>query len=120
MKAMKAIFSGNNDQAADSRFSDHVKSFIAGGNQRPVVSEGERCEMLLGLRAIGSVAIFSEPTPLELIKKVKPDILCKGGDWPIDKIVGADFVQSYGGKVVSLPFVDGRSSSAIIEKIIKC
>lgn len=90
------------------------------GEQRPIVSEAERCEMLLGLKVVNSAVIFSEPTPLDLIKSIKPDVLCKGGDWAIDKIVGADFVQSYGGKVFSLPFVEGRSSSAIIEKIIKC
>jgi rfaE bifunctional protein nucleotidyltransferase chain/domain len=90
------------------------------GDQRPIVSEDERCEMLLGLKAVDAAAIFCESTPIDLIKQVKPDILCKGGDWTIDKIVGGDFVQSYGGQVLSLPFVPGRSSTAIIEKIIKC
>lgn len=90
------------------------------GEQRPIVNEEERCEMLLGLKAVDCAAIFSEETPLNLIEQVKPDFLCKGGDWTIDKIVGADFVQSYSGKVLSLPFVPGRSSTAIIEKIVKC
>ncbi len=87
------------------------------GEQRPIVNEEERAEMLLGLEAVDAVAIFSEPTPLNLIKSVKPDFLCKGGDWSVDQIVGGDFVQSYDGKVLSLPFIDGKSTTNIIESI---
>ena len=90
------------------------------GSERPIISEEERCEMLEGLKAVDCAVIFSDPTPLELIKKIKPDFLCKGGDWSIDKIVGAEFVQSTGGQVRSLPFVNGKSTSSIIEKIVKC
>ena len=88
------------------------------GEKRPIVNELERAEMLLGLSAVDAVAIFSEPTPINLIESVKPDFLCKGGDWAIDKIVGASFVQSYGGKVLSLPFIEGKSTTGIIERIL--
>ena len=88
------------------------------GEKRPIVNELERAEMLLGLKAVDQVAIFSEETPIELIKAIKPDFLCKGGDWAINQIVGADFVQSYGGEVLSLPFVQGKSTTGIIERIL--
>lgn len=88
------------------------------GEKRPIVNELERAEMLLGLEAVDQVVIFSEETPIELIKAIKPDFLCKGGDWAIDKIVGADFVQSYDGKVLSLPFIQGKSTTGIIERIL--
>jgi D-beta-D-heptose 7-phosphate kinase/D-beta-D-heptose 1-phosphate adenosyltransferase len=60
--------------------------------------------------------IFTEDTPENIIKMVRPDILVKGGDWKIDTIVGAPFVMSYGGQVMSLQFVDGKSTTKIIEK----
>ncbi len=88
------------------------------GEQRPIVNELERAEMLLGLKAVDEVVIFSEETPIKLIKAIKPDFLCKGGDWAIDQIVGADFVQSYDGKVLSLPFIEGKSTTGIIERIL--
>jgi rfaE bifunctional protein nucleotidyltransferase chain/domain len=87
------------------------------GPRRPIVPEIERGELLLALKPVDYVIVFSEDTPLELIKKVKPDVLVKGGDWVVDKIVGADFVQANGGKTFSLPFVDGSSTTNIIEKI---
>ena len=87
------------------------------GRGRPIVPQDERAELLLGLRAVDYVCIFEEETPLELIRRIRPDVLVKGGDWPLDKIVGADFVQSYGGSVQSIAFVAGKSSTGIIEKI---
>ena len=88
------------------------------GEKRPIVTENERAEMLLGLKVVDCVVIFSEQTPIKLIQAVKPDFLCKGGDWAIEQIVGSDFVTSYGGKVLSLPFVDGKSTTGIIERIL--
>jgi rfaE bifunctional protein nucleotidyltransferase chain/domain len=87
------------------------------GEERPIISEDERREMLLGLKPVDQVIIFSEETPLNLIKEVKPDILVKGGDWSVDQIVGSDFVIARGGQVLSLPFHEGRSSTNIIKKI---
>lgn len=89
------------------------------GKTRPIVSETERSIVLGGLESVDYICIFKEDTPLELIQKLKPDVLVKGGDWQIDQIVGADFVMSYGGEVSSLEFVPGISSSNIIERIIQ-
>jgi D-beta-D-heptose 7-phosphate kinase/D-beta-D-heptose 1-phosphate adenosyltransferase len=87
------------------------------GNSRPIISENDRAEMLSHLESVDFVIIFNEETPLNLIKKVKPDVLVKGGDWEIDQIVGSKFVLENGGKVKSLSFIDGISTSKIIEKI---
>jgi D-beta-D-heptose 7-phosphate kinase/D-beta-D-heptose 1-phosphate adenosyltransferase len=65
------------------------------------------------------VVVFTEDTPYELISRVKPDILVKGGDYAADEIVGADIVKANGGKVVVIPFVEGKSTSALVEKIKK-
>lgn len=89
------------------------------GPTRPVQTENDRAEILAGLWAVDFTVIFTEDTPANLIEKVRPDILVKGGDWKIDQIVGAPFVQSYGGKVMSLQFVDGKSTTKIIEKAQK-
>ena len=87
------------------------------GSGRPVQGQEARKTVLLGLKAVDEVIIFDELTPENLINKVRPDILVKGGDWKISEIIGADFVQSYGGKVFSLPLKDGFSSSSIVDKI---
>lgn len=89
------------------------------GPTRPVQNENDRAEILAALGAVNFTVIFTEDTPAELIEKVRPDILVKGGDWKIDQIVGAPFVMSYGGKVMSLQFVDGKSTTKIIEKAQK-
>lgn len=86
------------------------------GPTRPVQNENDRAEILAALGAVAFSCIFTEETPENLIKMVHPDILVKGGDWKIDSIVGAPFVMSYGGKVMSLQFVDGKSTTKIIEK----
>lgn len=87
------------------------------GPERPIVPEDDRRELLLGLKPVDYVCTFSDDTPLALIQQVQPDILVKGGDWPIEKIVGSDFVQSYGGDVRSLAFYEGFSTTNIIERI---
>lgn len=87
------------------------------GAGRPFYSEEDRKAVLLGLRSVDEVVIFDELTPEKLIHRLKPDILVKGGDWKPEEIVGADFVRASGGKVVSLPLVDGFSSSSMIEKL---
>ena len=87
------------------------------GTERPFIGQEERAAVLRGLRAVDEVQIFDEPTPARLIEEISPDILVKGGDWQINEIVGADFVQKKGGKVFSLPLKDDFSSSAIVEKI---
>ena len=86
------------------------------GTERPFQNESARRAVLLGLRAVDEVVVFGEPTPERLIREIRPDILVKGGDWQPGEIIGADFVESYGGKVYSLPLLDGFSSSGIIER----
>jgi len=73
--------------------------------------------MLAALQFVSKVVLFDEDTPLKLIEFIQPDILIKGGDYALNEIVGADFVQSKGGKVLTIPFVSGYSTSNIIEKI---
>ncbi|MBX7172943.1 MAG: D-glycero-beta-D-manno-heptose 1-phosphate adenylyltransferase [Pyrinomonadaceae bacterium] len=87
------------------------------GNSRPFVSENDRANVLRGLRCVDEVIIFNEPTPQQVIEKIKPDILVKGGDWSIDQIIGAEFVKKNGGEVYSIPLKEGYSSSSIVEKI---
>lgn len=87
------------------------------GESRPIVSELERREMLLALRPVDAVCIFDEPTPLELIQEVRPQVLVKGGDWAVEQIVGHEFVQSIGGQTRSLPYVPGHSTTEIVDRI---
>ncbi len=88
------------------------------GEPRPYFSQDARSEILRNLQSVDEVLIFDEPTPENLIKSIKPDVLVKGGDWKTNEIIGADFVESYGGKVYSLPLKEGFSSSNLIEKIL--
>ena len=87
------------------------------GSGRPIQSQEARKAVLLGLKTVDEVFIFNELTPENLINKIRPDVLVKGGDWKLSEIIGADFVQSYGGKVFSLPLKDGFSSTIIMDKI---
>lgn len=87
------------------------------GKGRPIVPDAARAEVLAGLAAVDLVLIFDELDPARVIRAVRPDVLVKGGDWPVDRIVGADFVQSTGGTVRSLPYVEGVSTSALIRRI---
>lgn len=89
------------------------------GPTRPIQCEEDRAKILSALSSVNYVVVFGEDTPQTLIEKVEPDILVKGGDWPVDKIVGAQFVKSRGGTIKSLPFVNGKSSSSLIEKVKK-
>lgn len=98
--------------------SDESVSRLGKGPGRPIVKQDERREVLLALRAVDEVIIFSEDTPLRLIGDVRPNILVKGGDWPVEKIVGHELVLGYGGEVLSLPFVEGNSTTSIVEKIV--
>jgi rfaE bifunctional protein nucleotidyltransferase chain/domain len=86
------------------------------GPTRPLQNENHRAEILLNLKAVDFVAIFDQETPEDLIRIVKPDILVKGGDWKVEQIAGGGFVQSYGGKVLSLTFIEGQSTTSLIEK----
>lgn len=89
------------------------------GPERPVNSEEDRKFILENLKAVDFVEIFTEETPLNLIKKIMPHTLVKGGDWSVEQIVGSKEVLANGGEVYSLNFVDGFSTTNIIEKIQK-
>ena len=87
------------------------------GPDRPFLNQEDRKALLMGLAAVDEVVIFDEPTPEDLIHKIRPDVLVKGGDWKTSEIVGADLVLADGGQVYSLPLKDGYSSSALVDRI---
>jgi D-beta-D-heptose 7-phosphate kinase/D-beta-D-heptose 1-phosphate adenosyltransferase len=89
------------------------------GEEKPLIPENERAEILAALEFIDFVTIFEELTPLELINYLKPDILIKGGDWPEEKVVGREEVKKWGGRVAIIPEVEGKSTTNIVEKIKK-
>ncbi|MGC1401545.1 MAG: D-glycero-beta-D-manno-heptose 1-phosphate adenylyltransferase [Thermodesulfobacteriota bacterium] len=85
---------------------------------RPLIPEDQRAEVLAALECIDYITLFNEADPLELIKEIRPDVLVKGADWPMDKIVGADLVHSYGGEVRRVELVPSISTSDIINRIL--
>lgn len=87
------------------------------GESRPINNENDRAFVLAALSSIDYIVLFEEDTPKNLIEQIKPDILVKGGDYQIDNIVGADFVLKNGGQVLTIPFVDGYSSTKIIQAL---
>lgn len=87
------------------------------GEGRPILNEQERAEVIAALQAVDYVIIFDEETPRELIATLLPDVLVKGGDWPLDEIVGREEVEAAGGKVLTVPYVGGSSTTDIIERI---
>lgn len=89
------------------------------GEKRPIVSEQERAHILSALEPVDYVVLFDQDTPLELIKKIKPDILVKGSDYTVKKVVGHDVVASYGGKVELVDLVVGFSTTNIVDSILK-
>ena len=89
------------------------------GPKRPIIDQAQRAEVLASLGFVDFVVLFEEPEPLRLIEVVKPNTLVKGEDWGEDKIIGADFVKSIGGRVVRIKFTDQTSTSGIIARIIE-
>ena len=87
------------------------------GKDRPIQKENARATVLLALKDVDVVIIFNEETPIKLIELIKPDVLIKGGDYKIDEIVGAEFIQQNGGRVVLSDYKNGQSTSDIIKKI---
>jgi rfaE bifunctional protein nucleotidyltransferase chain/domain len=88
------------------------------GPHRPINDELTRTHLLAALQMVDAIIVFEEDTPLELIRIVQPDILVKGGDWKPEQIVGSDLVLARGGQVLSLPFVEGYSTTNIEQKIL--
>lgn len=91
---------------------------IIKGEKRPINSQTERAETLAALSSVDFVTVFDEPDPYKVISALQPNVLVKGGDWPIEKIIGRDVVEARGGKVVNVPYVEGASTTGIIEKIL--
>ena len=89
------------------------------GEKRPILDENDRAYILVSLKCVDAVCLFDEETPAEIINKLKPDVLVKGGDYKINEVVGRESVYNVGGEVVTIPLVEGKSTKGIIEKIIK-
>lgn len=87
------------------------------GPERPLVSEQDRAEVLAALASVDYVTIFDEPTPRELISRVLPSVLVKGGDWAPDQIAGREEVEAAGGRVVSIPLAPGYSTTNILQRM---
>jgi rfaE bifunctional protein nucleotidyltransferase chain/domain len=88
------------------------------GPERPINPERERAEVLAALACVDAVSIFDDDTPADIIRRVQPDILVKGSDWPADQIVGRDTVEARGGKVILEAVEQGYSTTAILNRVI--
>jgi rfaE bifunctional protein nucleotidyltransferase chain/domain len=97
--------------------SDASARRLGKGSERPVAGEAARARVLAGLQAVDCVVLFDDDTPLRLIQALAPDILVKGADYPRDRIVGADWVEAHGGRVVRVPLVAGYSTTALVERL---
>lgn len=95
---------------------DSVRS-LEKAPDRPIVNEAQRAEVVAALGCVDFVVVFSEPDPKALITAVQPDVLVKGGDWSLDRIIGRDVVEARGGKVQTIPLVPGLSTTALIHRI---
>lgn len=84
---------------------------------RPIVPELQRAEVLAALGCVDFVVIFPEPDPARLIAALQPDVLVKGGDWAMDRIIGRDVVEARGGEVRTVPLVPGHSTTALLQRI---
>ncbi len=88
------------------------------GEKRPIVNEKDRAFIISNLKSVDYVCIFEEDTPYETIDMLQPDILVKGADWKVEDVVGRDIVEARGGKVVTIEYLDGKSTTNIIKKIL--
>ncbi|MBW8839670.1 MAG: D-glycero-beta-D-manno-heptose 1-phosphate adenylyltransferase [Gemmatimonadetes bacterium] len=87
------------------------------GPERPVVPDAERARVIAALAAVDCVVVFGEETPLELIRRLKPDVLVKGADYALDAIVGAEDVVAWGGRVVRVPLLEDKSTTTLLHKL---
>jgi len=97
--------------------SDASARRLAKGPSRPVMGQTDRARVLAALEAVDCVVVFDEPTPLELVRELRPDVLVKGGDYAPEDVVGGDVVRSSGGRVVIVPLVPGYSTTSIVERL---
>ena len=96
--------------------SDSSVRRLGKGADRPVVSERERARLVAALQSVDVVVVFDEETPLELIRRLRPDVLVKGADYARDAIVGADDVEGWGGRVIRVPLVPGHSTTELLSR----
>jgi rfaE bifunctional protein nucleotidyltransferase chain/domain len=97
--------------------SDASVRLLSKGDDRPFMDEAARAVVLRAVRAVDAVVLFEDPTPLELIRAIQPDVLVKGADYANAEVVGRDIVEANGGRVELIPLVPGHSTSAIVAKI---
>ena len=97
--------------------TDESARRLGKGEDRPLVGEDDREAVVAALACVDMVARFGDETPEQLIREVRPAVLAKGGDWPLEKIAGREFVESHGGRVVSLPLRGGLSTTRLVERI---
>jgi D-glycero-beta-D-manno-heptose 1-phosphate adenylyltransferase len=109
----KTLIVGLNTDHSIRRLNKGIDQY----DQRPIHSLEDRSYLMAALAAVDVVLSFDEDTPLSLILALRPDVLVKGGDWPIEQMVGAKEVQGWGGRALSIPFEVDRSTSAIVRKL---
>jgi D-beta-D-heptose 7-phosphate kinase/D-beta-D-heptose 1-phosphate adenosyltransferase len=89
------------------------------GSSRPLITEKERANIISSFDCVDYVTIFSEDTPINTIKQIKPDVIVKGGDYSKNQVIGRKYIESYGGKVVIIPALENFSTTSLVEKIKK-
>jgi rfaE bifunctional protein nucleotidyltransferase chain/domain len=97
--------------------SDASARLLGKGTERPVVPEADRARVVAALAAVDCVVLFDAGTPLELIRRLRPDVLVKGADYARDQIVGADEVEAWGGRVVRIPLLPGHSTTGLLGRL---
>ena len=97
--------------------TDASVRILGKGDDRPLNIESDRLALLAALESVDLVVLFTEPTPVELMAKIKPDIYVKGGDYEIDALAETALVKSWGGKAYAIPFIHDRSTTALLRKI---
>lgn len=102
----------NSDESIRKLVKQGAKS-----EDRPLVPQGGRAYVLAALYCVDAVVVFDQDTPLELVKQIQPDVLVKGGDWPVEKIVGAQEVLAHGGMVKNIPLLEGFSTTGLVQTI---
>lgn len=105
-----ALFVGVNSDKSTMRIK---------GDKRPIIPQDDRMFVLANLQSVDYVGMFDEDTPFELISTIIPDILVKGADWPIDRVVGKEAVEAAGGRVLTIPLITDRSTTNIVQRIIE-
>jgi len=97
--------------------SDASARTLGKGPDRPLNNEMDRAMVIAALQSVDHVVLFDQPTPCELIERIRPDVYVKGGDYDIDRLREAELVRSWGGRAVAIPFVDGYSTTRLVERI---